>query len=88
MSICDSDLCPEARKLIELMGGPGCCTRKRESGAPELSKVLTDHPELIVGLDEYTRWRDQVMINTGQEDENHPVEHDLRDILKDVDPRR
>jgi hypothetical protein len=78
------NLSPEAQKLIELTvhqdGGLYGHHSLRED--VDLAAILQEHPELIKGLNEYTKWRDETMRQIEQQQTTQPVGHGISEVLK------
>lgn len=73
-----NEMSKEAQELVKLVGVPGVDGRE---SVTELSQVLKDHPELLAGLDEYTKWRDQQNVAVGRSQKTVPLAHGVSGIV-------
>ena len=75
MSLEKESLSPETKKLIELAGD--------SSSNPNISvaEILKAHPELIVGLDEFIKWREENCAAVAKSDTAQGVGHGLKKAL-------
>lgn len=70
------ELSAQARELIELTFDG---SHPREGVV--LSKVLIEHPQLMQGLDEYIKWRDEQLRMVAKTDTVQPVGHSVSGVL-------
>jgi hypothetical protein len=74
-----SDLSPEAQKIIELTGGTDAIGRGRDV---DVAAVLQAHPELIAGLNEYTKWYGHQLEMIAKQETVQSVGHSASEVLK------
>lgn len=71
----------EAQRLVEL-------TKSNQNGGSfsslDVTKVLGDHPELMVGLNEYLAWRDDENKAIGETKQVVSIEHSAQKTLRDL----
>jgi hypothetical protein len=79
-----NELSPAAQKLIELMGGEDAFDVYGGNKKTDLAKVLTEHPELMAGLNEYVAWRDKAMGEIAESHAASSVRHGAVDVLKGI----
>ena len=84
MTVSKDDLSTEAQKLVEL-------TTDERGGLRadvDLATILQQHPDLMKGLNEYTKWRDKTNENVETQEEQKPIGHSISDAIKDLKPRK
>lgn len=69
------NLSPEAQRLIELTGGPSLGENKEKGNVGD---IIRDNPELVVGLDEYIRWREENCAAVAKSESVKAPGHSLR----------
>lgn len=79
-----SDLSPEARKIVELLGGEGAAIGEKS----DMASVIGAHPELLPGLNEYMRWRDDQMRAIEKQETVPPVAHGVSETLKKLGEKK
>lgn len=72
-----SHLSPEAQELIRLHEAAGSAGGWSDDIKIEVSEILKEHPELMRGLDEYLRWRDEKMRQISETKTASPVGHEM-----------
>jgi len=50
----------------------------------DVGEILQQHPELMSGLAEYMRWRDQLLMSIAKEDEQSPIAHEASGALAEL----
>ena len=66
-------LSPEAQKIIELVGDV-----PEGEKSSKVEAAIRAHPELISGLDEYIRWREETASSVAKTDTAKAVTHPLK----------
>jgi hypothetical protein len=75
----ESKLSPEARRLIELAQ----YDRFREPEI-DLQTVLSEHPELIAGLNEYMVWYADHCRAVAKQEQQKPVAHGTSEAVRQI----
>ncbi len=73
----------EAQKLVELTENSSCIAGEGYSDL-DVSQVLRDHPELLSGLNEYLKWRDEKNKSIGETDEVSPIPHSVQSTARNL----
>ena len=76
----EQSLSPEAQKLIELTVNKHGCVNPDI----DLGEIISEHPDLIKGLREYTSWRDKEMMAVAEVKKTIPINHELRGVTAKI----
>lgn len=79
-----SDLSPEAQKIIELLGGESAAL----SDEVDVASVIEAHPELLPGLNQWTKWRGDCMHSIERQDSARPIGHGVSETLKKLGEKK